>query len=154
MLSALVPNSGSCRGIETRAPTGCNDSQVIRHGDGYLRIFVLLANKPGGNIEDRVSAALPGDLENHPPSRDDLAGFCSFRRHRSRDVRFEFSVREIVLCVLQSSLWRFDLRLRGLELLFVLIIFSTRRKSPAQELALPTLYILRIRQHGLRGSQI
>ena len=54
----------------------------------------------------------------------------------------------------QLGLCRFELRLRGLHLLLGLIVLSTRGKSLAQELALPTLGILRIRQHGLGRSQI
>ena len=35
----------------------------------------------GGDIEHRVSATLPGDLENHSAGCYDLARFRSFRRH-------------------------------------------------------------------------
>jgi hypothetical protein len=49
---------------------------------------------------------------------------------------------------------RFDLRLGGFSLLFGLIVLSLRRKSLAQQLALPTFCALRIRQHSLRRSQI
>jgi hypothetical protein len=82
--------------------------------------------------EDRVSVSLLGDLQNHSPGCDDLARFCSFRRHRSRDVRFEVSVRKIIFCVLQPRLRRFDLRLRGFHLRLGLIVLSLRRKSLAQ----------------------